>query len=880
MKTSYFLDCYQKVVWLICLIAYSVLGQGKQKQMLTREDYKLWSTMTAEQFSDDGKWASYSLRYESGMDTLFVKRTDGRKTFAFPKGRTGSFNGEKWFAYLDEQQRLTVFDLEKRNRHTTEKVTRYQWIGNGKYLLLFQMDDEGEYRIIIQDTKGTEAFRVEHAITFSVSHSGELVAFTAMEGTASKCGLIDIGTTVTAEIVFSSNEVTAEQPVWDKNDKAFAFVQRKTGHPDDFGKVNLYAVESGKLSTFEAHLSDDFAVGQHISPNTELITISPDLKRVFFGLKQNSENAFVIDPTAVQIWNSADKYIYPLKAECDGWNVVDKVVVWWTETRQFRQITDNELPRMTLNSSGTYAIVHNPQAYEPQHRFYGNVDYYLTNVNTGERELLLRDFPATEFGVVFSPDGKYITYFKGRNWWVYDVMAKTHLNVTAKINVILDDEDNDRPDVADAYSRPMWSADCKYFLFFDHYDLWKVTPNGKDISRLTNGREHAISFRFAVQKASQKSGLYYDTGKSTYFDLNESLYLVARDKTTGRNGYYSWTAKTGAVSIAFGQQEINQLRTTENGDCLYVVQLYDSPPSLWMKKSGEKARKLFQSNQQHKNFYWGKSELVAYTTKKGKVLRGLLFYPANYQKDKNYPMLVEVYQNQGSDLHKYVNPSEFTRNGFNATNFTSQGYFVLMPDLFYEIGDVGGSATDCVLAAIKAVKKKVPIDAKRIGISGHSHGGYEVNFIITQTNVFAAGLSGSGVSDLSSRYLGYSRNYSRPEMWRYEYGDMRMGKSLFEDKIGYDHNSPIVHAVNIQTPLLSWTGGADTQVDPHQSIEFYLALRRLGKKNVFLVYPEEDHTLHDKRNQYDLMLKIEEWFNYYLKDGPVPKWTAPDILEY
>src|SRR5690606_7082521 len=96
---------------------------------------------------------------------------------------------------------------------------------------------------------------------------------------------------------------------------------------------------------------------------------------------------------------------------------------------------------------------------------------------------------------------------------------------------------------------------------------------------------------------------------------------------------------------------------------------------------------------------------------------------------------------------------------------------------------------------------------------------------------------------LTSFYLTVGWDTGRPDMWRFENQQWRMGKSFFEDKQGYDRNSPIVYAKNITTPLLSWTGDQDKQVNWNQSIEFYLALRRLGKKHILLLYPNEGHVL-------------------------------------
>lgn len=163
------------------------------------------------------------------------------------------------------------------------------------------------------------------------------------------------------------------------------------------------------------------------------------------------------------------------------------------------------------------------------------------------------------------------------------------------------------------------------------------------------------------------------------------------------------------------------------------------------------------------------------------------------------------------------------------------------------------------------------------GLTGHSFGGYETDFIITQTNLFAAAVSGAAVTDLTSFYLSKGTASGKPELWRSESQQWRMGKSLFEDRAGYKRNSPIEHAMNITTPLFSWVGGSDRQIHWHQSVEFYLALRRLQKMHIMAVYPKEDHTVNESVNQKDLSIRLHDWFDYYLKDIPPTAWIKAGI---
>src|SRR5690606_18072510 len=137
-------------------------------------------------------------------------------------------------------------------------------------------------------------------------------------------------------------------------------------------------------------------------------------------------------------------------------------------------------------------------------------------------------------------------------------------------------------------------------------------------------------------------------------------------------------------------------------------------------------------------------------------------------------------------------------------NLTSQGYFVLMPDIIYGKGNPGMDATDCVVAATNHVIGMGMVKRDRIALMGHSFGGYETNFIITQTSLFRTAISGASIFDLPSWYLSISRNSGDPEIWRFESQQWRMGKSLYADREGYERNSPSSWVENVNTPLLLW----------------------------------------------------------------------------
>ena len=281
--------------------------------------------------------------------------------------------------------------------------------------------------------------------------------------------------------------------------------------------------------------------------------------------------------------------------------------------------------------------------------------------------------------------------------------------------------------------------------------------------------------------------------------------------------------------------------------------------------------------------------MVAYTDARGNELQGTLALPADYDPAKKYPMIVYFYEKMSQRHHQYSMPTYDDRP--HMSTYASNGYLVLMPDIVFDEGLPGSSALDDVTSAVKEVIKLGYADPARVGLQGHSWGGYESSFIVTQTDMFAAVVTGAPLTNLISMYaVAYKRsgNLNGPIL---EWSQGRMGVSPWENMELYRSQSPIHHAQNIKTPFLILHGTSDGAVDWNQGLEFYSAARRLGKKVILLSYPDEPHHLEKEENQKDFQIRMKQYFDHYLKDSPAPLWLkegvphanktrlGPDVLE-
>ena len=269
-------------------------------------------------------------------------------------------------------------------------------------------------------------------------------------------------------------------------------------------------------------------------------------------------------------------------------------------------------------------------------------------------------------------------------------------------------------------------------------------------------------------------------------------------------------------------------------------------------------------------YAWGHSELIEYKSPKGERLQGALFYPANYEKGKQYPLIVHIYERESDFLHRYFPVSE--RSPYSEAVWTANGYFVLMPDIVFRPRDPGLSVLECVTAATKKTIESGMIDPKRVGLVGHSWGGFGTAFVMTQTDLFAAGVAGGPLTNLVSSYGEIYWNTGQPETGHAEVGQERLDVPLWEDPQAYMRNSAVFHVNKMKGALLLAVGDKDGASDWHQDIEMYNLARRAGKQCVMLVYPGENHSLAVKANQIDYHDRILDWFGHYLQGGKAPAW--------
>lgn len=862
------LDCCRLAVYFFCLFSCFVIGQHKQKQMLDAEDYSLWGTLSVDTLSDKGEWISFYMRYENGADTLFVANTSTRKRMAFPKAKQGQFIGEQLFAYLDVAKNLKMIYLPNGTIKSFSGVSTFKFTSNQNYLLLERCDESKNKYLEIRKANGEWVKTIERLGQWELSPSGNRVLYTTADENTNSVVLLNLDNKPISIIITRSVSHVFSALVWQEKGLSAAWM---TVAEDRDPQIQFYSFSTHDLFTLEPEKTMGFPRSMQV--NSKLLRslrIASEGKSIFFNLQKKDIQT---RPSSVQVWNSADKMLYPSREMTGGNDEVDRVAVWFPYNGSFLRITNKEQSQLMLAGNGRFAVTNNPLETEPQFRQNAVRDFYITDLETNTTELLLKAQSGATGQLLSSPSGKYIGYFTDGDWWLYDLITKKHSNVTGSLGVSFYDNATGEP-----FGLPGWEDRDASMLVYDQYDIWKLAPDGKAL-RLTKGRESGTVFRVVETTDEQSVKVYQNGYTSGSFDSKAGWVLGSRSVVSGATAFYEYQQNKGIQLLDGGDFRMGQLvKAAGAAGYAYTIERFDCAPALYFKKGGcKKSLTLFESNPQQKHFQWGSEKIIAYNAPNGQQLQGILYYPAGYEATKKYPMVVHVYQKQSHNFHQYYNPTKNNNRGFNFTDYTARGYFVLLVDIIYEKGKVGMSAVECVSSAVKIALKEKAIDVNRLGLIGHSFGGYETNYIITQTKLFTAAVSGAGISDLVSSYLYYNPDNSMSNMWRLESYPYNMGGSIDKFTKSYLENSPVLHAIDITTPLLSWAGEEDKQVSVFQGIEFYNALRRLEKKHVMLIYPKEGHVLMKEANRKDLNAKIGEWFDCYLKGEPASNWMKPDF---
>ncbi|MFO7767402.1 MAG: prolyl oligopeptidase family serine peptidase [bacterium] len=893
------------VLTLLLLLAGSAAAQ--EKPTLTPEDYGKWESLGSGQLAPDGRWLVYSISRTNGEDELRIRSMQGDSTKVVPYGTRPAFSEDgRWLAYLigvsDDQRerlqkqkkpvhnRLGLFDLTTGEEIVIEEIAGFDFSGDGTWIALkgyppSNRGDDGPRTsdLIVRDLDSGIDTHFGSVAEHGWQDEGHLLAMIVATGDATGHSVQVYDPAGGMFRTLASGREAYRGLRWREEDDDLA-VMRVLEDEDYYEDSNsLIAWKDLTARRHSRHLFDPsdqegFPVDTRIVDFRSL-RWTEDGETLFFGIQAwdpkpkkaeddstESKEEDEEEPAGVEVWHAKDVDIIPeQKVRERRFRQENFLCAWHLEDDSFVRLGDDEVEGIAP-IDGTKRAVGTDQSPYEEERMFGPVynDVYLVDIETGEREIIKEKLQYL-FGA--SPGGRYLLYLEDDHYWTYDIEKETYTNITEEVPTsFVDIEDDHTVEQKPPFRYAGWTEDDRSVLLYDEYDIWEVRPDGRRAVNLTRGAEEEVRHRYVRLDREEE-----------YIDPDEYLYLSLYGEWTKQSGYARMRIGRPVEQLVLLDKNVARLTKAEDEEVYaYVIQDFDDSPDYFVAGPGlEGAEQVTRTNPFQDEYAWGHSELVEFESRDGKRLQGALFYPADYEPGRKYPMITYIYEIRSNMVHSYTVPSE--RSPYNTTVFTQDGCFVFQPDIVYRDRNPGLSAVDCVVPAVEEVVGMGMVDEERIGLVGHSWGAYQTAFIVTQTDLFSAAVAGAPLTDLISMYLSIYWNTGGTDARIFEISQGRMEVPFWEDLEAYMANSALFNIQQMDTPLLVAFGDEDGAVDWHQGIELYNAARRAGKQFVLLVYPGENHSLRQEPNQLDYHRRIDAWFGHYLQGEEAPDWITEGV---
>ncbi len=544
-------------------------------------------------------------------------------------------------------------------------------------------------------------------------------------------------------------------------------------------------------------------------------------------------------------------------------------------TKRFTQLADETLATVTLSDDGTRAFGYDDRAYRRRLDYDGAYqDAWLVDTATGRRQPLAREL-GERAGLRWSPNGRWLAWFADRQWFAFDATTGKTLSLTRQLPVSFENELDDLPQDAPSHGVAGWTQDGDSLLAYDRFDLWQLFPDGRSARNLTAGFGRAEQIQLRVQNIEPAD----PEAESRGIDPAKPLTFRGESEVTRATGFYRTTfgATAAPQKLLWGDSNHRYVGRAQEADLLLLTaSRFDQFPDLLTTPETFAApARVSDGSAQLKPFLWGSAELMTYRNADGVELQAALYKPANFDPKKKYPVIVYLYERLSQIVHTFTAPAP--GQNINPSVYTSNGYLVLMPDIVYTTGYPGQSALKCILPAVDALVDRGFVDEQAIGIQGHSWGGYQIAYLVTQTSRFRAAEAGAIVSNMTSAYSGIRWGSGRARQFQYEKTQSRLGRPLSEAPHLYLENSPLFAAARVTTPLLLLHNDQDDAVPWQQGVEFFLALRRLNKEVYLFNYNNALHGLRRRADLEDYSRRLQQFFDHFLKGAPAPAWMQSGI---
>ncbi|HKJ01116.1 MAG TPA: prolyl oligopeptidase family serine peptidase [Longimicrobiales bacterium] len=876
----------------LLLVASALAAQ--EKRPLTLDDYGAWSRIQQTALSPDGKWMTWVQRPNDGDATLFVKELDGNGLHQATNGAGAAFSDDgRWVAFLasppqEEAERLrkqkkpvprTLHLLDLRSGESQEEVgvQAFTFSEGGRFLAIHRDRSDADAKhtgsdLLLRDLQAGTVLSFGNVAEYAFNEGGTFLAYLVDAAEKAGNGLYVVTADDGRIRPLNTGPDRYEDLAWSEaHDDVAALrgekAEGKTQRANTLVVVRGVDAPSPRVMRYDPAADDAFPEGFVLS---ELATTrwTGDGTRVVVGIKEQ-DDAVENDPDAdkpnVDVWHWADDRLQSQQmVQANADTRYTYTSVYNVDGGRFVRLATEDMQRVDLTDDGRWALGRRDGRYrgdvtEEQ----GRADWVRIDPATGQERVIAE---AIRRPMGTSPDGRWALYVEDEAVKAANLESLAVTDLTGSSGVDFIDREQGRTGERGAFGVAGWTEDGKVLLNSQR-DVWAVPLAGGAAQSVSGGMGERESILFRMVRLDRDAD---------WTDPRGAL-LSGYGEWTKKSGYFRARPGQDPEALLYADAMIDDVVKAESADRVaFTRQTFEEFPDWWVSDSRfHGPRKVTDANPQIAEYLWGRRVLVDYTDQRGNKLQATLALPAGYEAGRRYPMIVYFYEKMSQRHHEFSLPVYDDRP--HMSTYASNGYLVLMPDIVYDRGYPGSSALDDVTAAAKQVVELGYADPEHIGLQGHSWGGYETSFILTQTDMFATIVTGAPLTNLMSmnNILYKSSGGGNGPILQWSQG--RMGDTPWDDPERWRSQSPIEWVPDISTPFLILQGTADGAVDWNQGLELFTAARRLGKEVVFLSYPDEPHHLAKEANQKDFQVRMRQWFDHYLRGEPAPEWMADGV---
>lgn len=888
---------FKYLALVACLGSISPILSQNTAKSLTIDDLISWRHISSRAISDNGKWVACKMEPWEGDATVHLYEAQGREAATFFPADKFAFSASSNYLVVTQTPDKSTLDSLKVLKTKEDKMPMntlviYSVAGKRETidsLKTFKLADEADWiayqrghkdsTLYVRSLDGSQSFQFPTVTDFQFAKKSGMLYYTSLaDGQGNTPGIFTLNPEKGTPALIKEGKGVFKHPVFDENGERLAFLYCAE-------KDSSYKALSLWLSEHNAPAKEIASRGNRAFPAEWVINengtlqFSKTASRLFFGTspepKQKDTTQLAVYRPDVQVWSWDEPVQYTVQNYNKDRDLKKSYrAVYNLANGSIFQLANEELPNILLGNEGDapLALLFTSRPYSLSSMWEARTrsDYYTVSLENGERKLLTK----ADYGRYrLSPQGKY-AYWYGETdscWYTLSLAEGKRYRLTTPQTFPAWDEENDVPDYPYAHGEAGWTANDESLLIYDRYDIWKFDPTAatSPVNLTVNGRKEQLSYR-----------LMQLDKEARFIDLAKPQLLQGFNETTKGYGFYNARLSTPSapktlIAGNYMLRGINKAKHTD--DVIYTIESYDRFPDIhYSTLAFKKSTQLTHGDRQQEGFIWGSAELVSWISLDGRPLQGVVYKPSNFNPNKKYPMMVNFYERNSETLHNYRMP-EPHRSTIDYHLYNSNEYIIFNPDIRYVDGYPGESCYNCLMPGVTMMIAKGYIDEKAIGAQGHSWGGYQVAYLATRTDIFTAIESGAPVVNMFSAYGGIRWGSGLARSFQYEHTQSRLGATPWSSPLRYLENSPLFTMDKVQTPILIMHNDADGHVPWYQGIEYFVAMKRLGKPCWLLNYTGEPHWPLVMANRIDFQRRMFQFFNHYLKKEKEPKWMSEGV---